>query len=551
MTTWWKKVLLLAACPVLSAALLAACNPTEEAVAPAVMQEVKEVTPPDQRDPNRLWCNEHGLYEDECLICHPELANKSKNANATEEKAVSERDPNRLWCNEHGLYEDECLICHPELANKMEKPEARDPNRLWCAEHSIYEDECVLCHPELKGKVSSAGHAATEDSGLSQNVLMCLEHRLPEIECGICRPDHLAQLVVGDGLKIRFASANSIGKAGVKTATPASPSASAPVELLGEVAFNRNNLASLSPRGGGIVQEIFKEVGDIVQKGEVLATVQSPDVTEAMNAYRKAQAESQLARQTLSREQELFQKKISARQDLEQAQAAVAVHESAISASRQYLRDLGIATEDLSTDVGAMSSLAVRSPLAGTVIERNAVAGTSVAAGATLFQVADLTSMWMELSIPENALATTHVGATLQTRFDAYPGLTFEGTIAWIAPSLDPPTRMLQARVLLPNPQGLLKAGLFGRANLVGTVSQTDIVVPAEAVQDIDGRPVIFTKLEDDLYESRLVQLGAKQNGHVAILAGLRPEDRVVTDGSYIVKSELLKARMGAGCTDH
>src|SRR5690606_19597274 len=131
-----------------------------------------------------------------------------------------DRDPNRLWCNEHGLYEDECVICHPELAsNAVPLNEPRDPNRLWCGEHGVYGDECVICHPELASKFGGRGHVAA-DGGL-----FCNEHGVAELECGICHPEQLSNLAPGEGLKVRFASEASPAKAGVTTATP-SPGAS-------------------------------------------------------------------------------------------------------------------------------------------------------------------------------------------------------------------------------------------------------------------------------------------------------------------------------------
>ena len=156
----------------------------------------------------------------------------------------------------------------------------------------------------------------------------------------------------------------------------------------------------------------------------------------------------------------------------------------------------------------------------------------------------------MQLSIPETQLSAVPVGSQVQARFDAYPGISFEGEIAWISPTVNPDTRMLQARAVLANPQGLLKEGLFGRASLSGFVERSGLTVSTEAVQHVDGKAVVFRKLQDDLFESRLITTGAAHDGSIIVLAGLAPDDEIVTEGSYIVKSEFLKARLGAGCTD-
>jgi cobalt-zinc-cadmium efflux system membrane fusion protein len=523
------------------------------------------------RDPDRLWCGEHDIYEDECVLCHPEIAGKMKGTGA------QERDPNRLWCGEHDIYEDECVLCHPEIAEKTKGTgeQKRDPNRLWCGEHDIYEDECVLCHPEIAEKTKGTGaqerdpnrlwcgaHSVYEDECVichpgigerkdgqtpkSGTALMCKEHRLAEIECGICHPERVGLVPVGQGMKIRFATADSPIKAGVSTALP-SPTSATPQEFLGQVTFNQNRHAAVSPLGAGVITEVLGEVGDVVAAGEVLATLRSADLSVAKGALRKAQAEALLARQTLQREKDLHERRISARQDFEQAQAAVAVAESAVAEAQQHLEGLGAGE----IAGGKDALLQVRAPFAGTIIERKAVRGTAAAPGDALFLIADLSNVWMELSVPEKSLSVVQSGGPILARFDAYPGLAFEGSIQWISPSLDPQTRMLKVRAELPNPQGLLKSGLFGRASLAAITTGGMVSVPASALQDVDATTVVFRKLEDDLYEARRVEVGARDGVRAVIAAGLAPDEEIVTEGAYIVKSELLKARLGAGCADH
>lgn len=540
---------------------------------------------PDKLDPDRLFCKEHGVYEDQCFLCHPELKDKKpkKKPAADAEPARCEKhgvykdecflcdpslmpdvdnlDPDRLFCKEHGVYEDRCFLCHPELKDKKRKPKddqkgaassqidtpstaERDPDRLWCKEHNVYEDECFLCHPELKD-------AKNETGGSTGNALFCKEHTVPEIECGICHPDRLADLSVGEGMKVRFATGEGPTKAGVATGAPSASGTPAARELLGQVGFNRNNLALVTPLGSGVVTEVRKDVGDVVEAGEILATVQSPDIASARSAYRRVLAEARLAQQALMREQDLHRREISARQDLEQAEAAAEVANAAVNESRQYLITLGLSEKEIDSAEASASTLPVRAPFAGTIIERAAVLGTAVEPGEALFTLVDLSSMWLQLSVPESQLSALQVGSLLQARFEAYPGITFEGEISWVSPNMDTNTRMLQARAVLANPEGLLKEGLFGRASVSGLAERATLSVPSSAIQDVDGKAVVFRKLEPDLYETRLVQTGASHDGNIAVLAGLAPDEEIVTNGSYIVKSELLKARMGAGCTDH
>lgn len=466
--------------------------------------------------------------------------------------AETPRDPNRMWCAEHGKYEDECEICHPELAEKNKEQSAevqRDPNRLWCEEHGKYEDECEICHPELVDAAKEKGSAQR-----AGEVLMCTEHRLPEAECGNCRPDALANLPIGKGLKIRFPSPEAAAKAGVTTGAPLRVEVNGNADWLGQVTFNRNRLAVVSPLVSGVLSAVSTDVGASVQAGQVLATMVSPSLTEAASAYAKALTDAQLRRETFAREKKLFDKEITPRQDLETAKAALDTSQSDIAEARQHLLALGLNAEQidgLAQSGSATLALPIRAPIAGVVIERNAVTGTAVEPGKELFRISDLSVMWMELSIPETRLAEAKEGVPVQARFDALPGRIFEGKLTWIAFTVDETTRAIQARAELENTEQLLKHGLFGRARLSGPDIAATLAVPEDAVQTVDGRPVLFAKIEDDLYEARNVQLGAKDGGLIAVLDGIAETDELALGESYIVKSEMLKGRLGAGCTDH
>ncbi len=493
------------------------------------------------RDPNRLWCNEHGVYEDECVICHPEIANKKK-AGATQE-----RDPNRLWCNEHGVYEDECYICHPELKDKAaaDKGHEHAPGE----EHGEHDG-----HDHGPAQKPAADSHDDHDHGSAAGGLFCKEHNLPEAECGNCRPDALASIPVGEGLKVRFASNASISKAGVEVGSPTNSRATAQREFLGQVTFNRNQLSGITPLTDGVVIDVAKDVGQRVEAGEVLATLRAPEIAEVRREYATAQAEAGLANQTLAREKDLFKREISARQDLEAAQAAVAVHQSAIEEARQHLLTLGLSKEEISDVLSGKRNepvLSLRTPIAGTIIARDASRGKAAKTDHTLFEIADMSTMWFEFSVPEDQLASIVPGTKISARFEAYPGVSFDGEVQWIAAAVDPQSRAIKARAVLANPQAMLKDGLFGRATIAGAASADGLSVPATAIQDVDGRPVVFRKLEEDLFETRPVEIGATNGGNVLVLAGLDASYSVVTQGSYVVKSELLKARLGAGCTDH
>jgi cobalt-zinc-cadmium efflux system membrane fusion protein len=408
----------------------------------------------------------------------------------------------------------------------------RDPNRLWCAEHGVYEDECTICHPELA-------------TAKADGALMCPEHRLLESECGNCHAELAAGLAPGQGLKVRLASVDAAEQAGIATGFPASGQATEALTALSRVAYNENRTAHVSARVAGVLGEVHAEVGETVQAGEVLAELTAPELAEARADYLAAVEERDLRRVGYERERGLAEKGISPRKDFLQAEKDYREADIRVRAARERLRALGLAEGDLRAE---SMTLAIRAPFAGTVVERHAAPGEAVEPGTTLFTVTDLTSMWLELSIPEAQITAVAVGQPIQARFDAIPGLTFEGELAWLDSKVDPQLRIVRGRAVIPNPSGILRDGMFGRAELGVPVGRGGLELPSAAVQEMEGRPFVFVKLEDDLFEARRVALGSRDADRVEVVEGLAPTEEVALARSYTLKSELLKARLGAGC---
>lgn len=466
---------------------------------------------------------------------------------------ASKRDPQRLWCNEDGRYEDRCFVCHPEIEDKT---------RLYCKEHFLYEDECFLCHPELleAGEPTAGEPQASrvfddlitiaELSDLP-SPLYCNEHDLREDECGICHPELLATKEVGDGLKVRFASPESAAKAGVKTGLPGQGNVIFGEAVLGELTFNANKLAVVTPFANGVIREVFVDVGQSVKKGQLLAEVNSPTVADAKSDLVKSLAEAERARLAFKREESLLKGEISSRKDYERAQADYTVGASEVDRARQQLLNLGLTEEELASVEKTRSTssiLPLRAPFDGSIIDRDAVPGTAVDAGELVFRIADLATMWMELSVPESAAVQLQTGAKVRATFAAFPDENFDGELVWIASQIDESSRTVNARALMPNAGNRLKSGLFGNAIITQSVLTTCLTVPSDAVQTIDGQTIVFAKLEDDLYEAKVVEIGPASGDHISITAGLYPDDEIALSESYILKSELLKGKLGAGC---
>lgn len=410
-------------------------------------------------------------------------------------------------------------------------------------------------HDDHEGHDDHAGEApaakdehAGHDHGPGPGAGNCPEHGIPEVEDALCQPQLMETLRPGQGLKVRLATADGAAKIGIVASTP-QPAGEAGTPLPAQVVFNRNRLARLTPQLSGVVKKIHVTLGQQVKAGQLLAELAAPEVAALRSALATAQSRQQLAEANYLREQELLAKGVSSRLEFEEAEAERLQSRSAAAQARQQLQDHGVDAATLKGLSG--STLALRAPFAGTVTEIASIAGEAVGLENSLLTLADLGSLWAELSVPEDRLLDLQPGAGINLAFASLPGRAFSGKVFWVAPGLDEKTRMLKALAEVDNRDGLLKSGLFGEARLAGKSSATALAVPADALQTIDGQPYLFIELERDLFELRRVETAGRARGAVLISLGLTPADRVVTAQGFALKSELLKSRLGASCADH
>jgi len=390
-------------------------------------------------------------------------------------------------------------------------------------------------------KDEHAGHGHADEEDLSA---FCKEHRLIEREDALCQAGLIAGLQPGQGLKVRLASPEVAAKAGITVARPQTMSTAAGVLLTGRSEFNRNRLARLTALSGGVVRRAGGEIGQRVAKGEVLAEIASPEGAAARGQYGAAAARKTQAEAAFQREKELFAKGISSRLELQQAEADYLAARSEAEQLSEQLSGFGVAEK-------GGSQVRLRAPLAGVIVEKTVAVGDSVAPGSLLYTIADPESLWIELALPETRVDQAQLGARVEARFDGLPASLFTGRIVQVGAALDERTRTLKAVAEIKNPGGRLKAGMFGQVKLLTAAARESMVVPVAAVQSIDKQSYVFVRREPDLFEIRRVEAGAKDQGLVTILFGLAPEDEVVVAQGFSLKSEVLKARLGASCADH
>ncbi len=294
----------------------------------------------------------------------------------------------------------------------------------------------------------------------------------------------------------------------------------------GGLEFNARRLAHLTARRPGRVERVLAVSGDRVQAGQVLAEVYSPD-------YMSLQAEYLQAAERVQR--------LGA--NPAEAPGAKAILDSA----RQRLFLVGataVEVDSLAAVRVPRPLLAVRAPFAGTVIEANVLAGDHVELGANLFRLADPSVLWASLHIREEDMASLQAGAAAELRTQAYPGEIFRGRLLLIGDVLDEKTRTVNGRVEVANPAGRLKAGMFVEAALEGGAGRTVLAVPESAVQDDDGRAIVFVLTGERRFARREIETGERLGELVEVLQGLAAGETVATSGSFLLKSEMRKGSL-------
>jgi len=304
---------------------------------------------------------------------------------------------------------------------------------------------------------------------------------------------------------------------------------------------------------GGIARRVTAELGQNVSKGETIAVVFSDELAMAQSRYLSLLVELDEHHKHHLRTVRLVEIGAASREELEQATTKLRSAESEIASQRQRLILLGLSERriaQLKTPAQVSSEVSLPAPVSGTVISRAVNPGEVIQADKEILRIADLSSVWVMGQVYEKDLGKVVVGSGASITSDAYPGRVFRGRVSYVDPTLDPATRTAQARIELANPGQALKIGMFVNvafAALGGTESTTP-VIPKSAVQNIKDQQVVFVETgTPNTYAMRPVKLGPEVNGQYPVLEGLTVGERIVTDGSFLLRAEWLKT----GATHH
>jgi len=339
----------------------------------------------------------------------------------------------------------------------------------------------------------------------------------------------------------------AIGRAGIKTAIVRSQATAASITVPGTVLSNAYRDTRAAALVGGIVRNVNVELGSMVSRGQALAVIVSTELADAQMKYLSAQAMLAADHQKLTRTEKLVTLGAASRQELEEIIAVHAAHETEVAAARQRLLLLGLSPQRVTALRGAdeiVSEVDVPAPGAGTVVARAVNPGQVVGAGQELFVVADLSTVWVIGDLYEKDFASVRTGAEAIVSVPGMPPI--RGRVAYIDPRVDPAARTAKVRVEVANPAGALRLGMFVSVNFsVPSTAGAVAVVPRAAIQAIGSRSVVYVAADGDegRFIERAVTVGAPAGDAVEVIAGLKPGERVVSEGSFFLRAEAARTR--------
>ena len=479
------------------------------------------------------WCVEHGVPDSECVECHPDLFPRDGYADG-----LSAGGRGREWCKEHGVHE--CPLCRPEVAQLPTRPAVTDADR------------------DRAGRALAFAPRAENDP-------KCKKHQ---------RLVQLASAEVATRLGLGFAPA---------ARGPVVEAVHAP----GEVTYDPTRVARATPRAGGVVWRVERQVGDKVRAGDVLALVDAAEVGRAKAEFQHALVQLDLRRETVAKLRPRAGSTVAGK-DVQAAEAAVEEAEVRELTAGEALANLGMPVRaadvrglspadlarrmqflglpaplaaDLAGRTASSNLLPVTAPLDGEVVARTAVKDEAADPAKPLFVVADTGRMRLTLRVrpedadrvkPGQAVRFRHPGHVGPNEWDA-------GAVVWVSPAADETTRTVPVRVDLPDPSDRHRANTLGAAEVVLREEPDALLVPASAVHWEGCCHVVFVRDRDyekpaapKVFHVRTVRPGASVQtpggAMTEIAAGLLPGEVVAAAGSGFLRSELLKNNLGEGC---
>jgi cobalt-zinc-cadmium efflux system membrane fusion protein len=314
--------------------------------------------------------------------------------------------------------------------------------------------------------------------------------------------------------------------------------------LVGKIAYGEDRYSRISSPLQGRVLEVRVKLGDHVKAGDILLVMDSPDITSAYSDFIKEASELDYATRAFELAKDLYQSKAVPFKDFKQAENDLVKARAEFRRAKERLLSLRVPAGELEKPLAQQRITArfeMRSPLAGTVVERAVTPGQSVGGDPSqvLFTVADLEKLQMVADVYERDIALVKVGQVATVNVEAYPGVGFPAAIALVGDVVDPITRTVKVRAWVNNDNHKLKPEMFARLNIqVGAEETRFLAVPKEAVLEIDGKQFVYVVEAEGRYVRRQVKVAPSAGDQLLVLEGLKPGERIVVKGAVLIKGQ-------------
>lgn len=528
------------------------------------------------------WCAGHGVPESACTRCNPDLIAKFR------EKGD--------WCAEHALPESQCVKCNPEVAAQLKPPPAAaDAAARAKCEHGVATIDCDNCRFEV-GAVKvrpDVAKALLTPARVAQGELARTLRLTGAVEVDQTRVTDVTPPAAGQLVKVSARLGQAVKRGDVLAVVHSAEFGEAKAAYLDattKVEVAREEQERQAAVGAALARliELLADWrhGDLRADPKMLPAAREP-LGEWKSKLLGAAAKLRLARSVHDREKALVEKQAGTRAELEQAeqelhtaeaelaglleeaqlslrldqlraQTAVRQAEAAAEAAEQRLHIVGV-DHRLCADIrarrenGQFAHLPVFAPMAGTVTAQHVTEGRYVKDETTLLTLADLSNLWVWCNVYERDLGPLHAALADRqpphacVRVAAFGDEAFCGVVDLIGSAVDEQTRTVRVRVQVDNALGKLKPGMFATVEIRLANGKPVALVPREAVLADEGKPFVFQEIRDGLWLRRDVQVGRRQDGLVEIVSGLEPGATVAAGGAFMLKSDILRAKMGAG----
>jgi cobalt-zinc-cadmium efflux system membrane fusion protein len=405
-------------------------------------------------------------------------------------------------------------------------------------------------------------HTEHDGHGHQTADVTCNEDRLSDLEEVMC--EHQVRIIDCDNCRFEVGAVKidpSIAKSLIQTGVVENIERKNVLKFTGQVQLDRTRTVDVVSTCGGRVDQVSKLLGEKVEKGDILAVIHSADLGQVKADFLEVQAKLELTQATFRREKELYEKKITSEADYLNALNELKAAEASYAATDKRLHLFGLETDQIGSikdekGNGDFADLVLRAPQSGTIIAQNISAGKMVETTESLYTIADLSNLWAWCDVYEKDLAVLHeqfaqgqlLKAIVQVK--AFAGNEFEGVVDLVGNLMDEHTRTVKIRVQVKNLEGKLRPGMFAEVEVMIPGEGRMTAVLRNAIMSDAGENFLFQHWKEDLWVRMDVTVGSIHGDFAEILSGVPTGATIVTSGAFMLKSDILREKMGAGCAD-